>query len=195
MGHTTEARVMQSFSIFLLVAAFVQPVMSTNCTALEYLKSDCSGQADCIKMAQSADKCFKMLESIPDTDDAICSIKNKTEALKAMSVDCKPHIPTAELEALAKNITFDDIVLLEATLENIELPPGATLPSGVTLPSFTAPNADGAVDEVDGAVDEASNAANNAADTVGDLAAAGITPVGYLPALLVAFLVAIQMMA
>merc|ERR1712220_7935 len=116
-----------------------------------------------------------MLESIPDTDDAICSIKNKTEALKAMSVDCKPHIPTAELEALAKNITFDDIVLLEATLENIELPkgvtlpPGITLPSGVTLPSFTAPNADGAVDEVDGAVDEASNAANNAADTVGDL--------------------------
>merc|ERR1711908_100952 len=145
--------------------------MSTNCTALEYLKSDCSGQADCLKMAQSADKCFKMLESIPDTDEAICSIKNKTEALKAMSVDCKPHIPVEELEALAKNITFPDIVLLEATLENIELPkgvtlppgitlpPGATLPSGITLPSFTAPNADGAVDEVDGAVDEASNAA------------------------------------
>merc|ERR1711998_158511 len=133
--HTTEARVMQSFSIFLLVAAFAQPVMSTNCTALEYLKSDCSGgKDDCIKMAQSADKCFKMLESIPDADPEICSIKNKTDALKAMSVDCKPHIPTAELEALAKNITFPDIVLLEATLEGAKLPEGVTLPPGITLP-------------------------------------------------------------
>merc|ERR1712046_463168 len=220
--HTTEARIMQSFSIFLLVAVFAQPVMSTNCTALVDLQTNCNdasnSKTDCMKVADKTEMCYKKLESIAAAPITECSIKNQTEALKAVNVGCS-GIDTKQFEYIMGNISFPDAALIEAYLDpdidlptSVTLPPSWTLPAGRTLdPSWTRPPGfDGAIGDALGGgsdaagdaeetaqntVAEGENAANEAAGAVGDLAAAGITPVGYLPALLVAFLVAIQMMA
>lgn len=160
-------------------------------------------------MAESTEDCYTQAQSIPD--DSACTLRNKTDALKAMSMECDGiSTNTSLLENLAAKYASDAEVLLLAEAEKITvpdaftlpatLPPGFTLPGDLTFPpGVTFPDSSGveddAQDAVDNAANDAQNAANDAANAVGDLAAAGITPVGYLPALLVAFLVAIQMMS
>merc|ERR1711871_1108184 len=191
MGSTTEARIMQSISIFLLVAAFVQPVIAQVCPDLTYVQASCSQtEAACEKLLDKADDCFTKLDNIAKADETVCSVRNKTDALKVMSTDCEVHLDTSQVEQLAGNFTFDAETLLQASLEGIKIPTGVTLPAappagwtvpaGYTLPSdigFTMPPAaNEAEDTANQVANDAENAANDALAAAGDLAAAGITP-------------------